>query len=680
MAGNEALAPGHRDVTTEDDADLSLATPTGSPIPAAEADQQVTGPRAADPQKADPQRANPQPVDPRKTTARVTPRPAPRPAPLAPARPTRPVAATSRTRAAPDLLAAVEALRTQIGALSLGLDVEDADRARADRNDLIDQLDDYLLPRLRRPDAPLLAVIGGSTGAGKSTLTNSLVRREVSRSGVLRPTTRSPVLVHHPDDSGAFLSQRILPRLTRVTSEAPEPAQPIDPHAPRITGLRLVPHEGLTPGLGIIDAPDIDSLVETNRDLAVQLLGAADLWIFVTTAARYADAVPWQMLRQAGERGVAVAVVLDRVPPESMQELRVDLATRLKERGLAGAPIFTIPETGTAGGFLPDATVKPLRSWLIRIAGSEPARRVIAERTLLGIARSVPARAEALARAAAVQAEGWAQLAHDLRQVVTEARPQLLQTLSDGSLIRGEVLARWQEFVADGELVRRLDGGTAIPGLEWFGAVIRPDEVERPGLAGPVAAASTDAVRSAIRAVREGVLQRWSARSAGAALVTARAAELPPLAGQFEVERSINDWREGLEQQIADALEQAASEGDPIAADVARDVLFMVVVDELSDRPGRDAETSVATVAAARRMLAGFIGEDRIRSITTDARADLAVRAAALLHEEGERIQHLVDVAATDPGRVARLQSAAAAVTAVLNPAKPPKRAVGETA
>ena len=90
------------------------------------------------------------------------------------------------------------------------------------------QLDDYLLPRLRRLDAPLLAVVGGSTGAGKSTLVNSIARREVTRSGVLRPTTRSPVLVHHPYDSGAFLSQRVLPGLARVTCEAPEPAQPID--------------------------------------------------------------------------------------------------------------------------------------------------------------------------------------------------------------------------------------------------------------------------------------------------------------------------------------------------------------------------------------------------------------------------------------------------------------------
>jgi len=186
--------------------------------------------------------------------------------------PARPPAVASQQL---DLVTAVERLRMQVATLSLTLDVPEVVAARREREGLLSQLDDYLLPRLRRRDAPLLAVIGGSTGAGKSTLTNSLVRRMVSRSGVLRPTTRSPVLVHHPFDSGAFLSQRILPRLTRVTSEAPEPLQPIDPNAPRITGLRLVPHDGLAPGMAIIDAPDIDSLVETNRDLAVQLLQAA---------------------------------------------------------------------------------------------------------------------------------------------------------------------------------------------------------------------------------------------------------------------------------------------------------------------------------------------------------------------------------------------------------------------
>ena len=73
----------------------------------------------------------------------------------------------------------------------------------------------------------------------------------------------------------------------------------------------------MTPGLAILDAPDIDSVEERNRVLAAHLLAAADLWLFVTTAARYADAVPWGLLRQASERGTSVAIVPSPTGPSA---------------------------------------------------------------------------------------------------------------------------------------------------------------------------------------------------------------------------------------------------------------------------------------------------------------------------------------------------------------------------
>ena len=68
------------------------------------------------------------------------------------------------------------------------------------------------------------------------------------------------------------------------------------------------------------------------RELAGQLLSAADLWLFVTTAARYADAVPWDLLRTAADRGTAVAIILDRVPPEATDEIRPHLVAMLREQ------------------------------------------------------------------------------------------------------------------------------------------------------------------------------------------------------------------------------------------------------------------------------------------------------------------------------------------------------------
>src|SRR3954449_5608397 len=104
---------------------------------------------------------------------------------------------------------ALVALREATAVIRFELDIPGAQRARESGAELVKQLDDYVLPRLRRLDAPLLTVVGGSTGAGKSTVVNSLVGQRVSASGVLRPTTRSAVLAYHPGDNEWFEEKRV---------------------------------------------------------------------------------------------------------------------------------------------------------------------------------------------------------------------------------------------------------------------------------------------------------------------------------------------------------------------------------------------------------------------------------------------------------------------------------------
>src|ERR671914_2437657 len=148
-----------------------------------------------------------------------------------------------------DLPAALGRLRNDLDAVRLDLVVPGAEEARRTRDDLVAQVDDYLLPRLGRMDAPALIVVGGSTGAGKSTLVNSLLGSTVSPAGVLRPTTRAPVLACSPEDLHWFESQRILPGLARTTGGDPAPGT-----------LHLVPTGALPPGLALLDSPDIDSV------------------------------------------------------------------------------------------------------------------------------------------------------------------------------------------------------------------------------------------------------------------------------------------------------------------------------------------------------------------------------------------------------------------------------------
>ncbi|MDD9206152.1 ABC transporter, partial [Georgenia sp. 10Sc9-8] len=78
------------------------------------------------------------------------------------------------------VLAALTDLRDVLASVRLPLDLPGAAAAREARAGVVDQLEDYLIPRYQQLEAPLLAVVGGSTGAGKSTLVNSLVGERVS--------------------------------------------------------------------------------------------------------------------------------------------------------------------------------------------------------------------------------------------------------------------------------------------------------------------------------------------------------------------------------------------------------------------------------------------------------------------------------------------------------------------
>src|SRR3954447_22958960 len=150
---------------------------------------------------------------------------------------------TQAPTALPD---ALERLGAALGAAELRLAVPGLEDARRVRRELVDQIEDYLLPRLRRMDAPLLMVVGGSTGAGKSTLVNSLVGTEVSPSGVLRPTTRAPVLVCHPGDSPWFEDAGVLPGMSRTTGAG---------GAGAAGTLELVRTDALPSGLALLDSP-----------------------------------------------------------------------------------------------------------------------------------------------------------------------------------------------------------------------------------------------------------------------------------------------------------------------------------------------------------------------------------------------------------------------------------------
>ena len=344
----------------------------------------------------------------------------------------------------PDTLAR---LRDDLHQVRLDLDVAGAGEARRARDELCAQIDDYLMPRLRRLDAPALIVVGGSTGAGKSTLVNSLVGAAVSAAGVLRPTTLQPLIACHPDDLPWFADDRILPGLRRTRhGEADDSA------------LVLVPAPALPHGLALLDSPDIDSVRTENRTLANQLLAAADAWLFLTTAARYADAVPWDLLRTARQRGTSVAIVLDRVPGAALQEVGAHLEAMLRAEELDDAILLVVPEVPLdPGGLLPSHALRPVGAWLDELAADGEARAALVRRTLRGALASLPGRLAIVERALVQELAAAGDLNAASQRAYAGSRREVEAALRSGSMLRGEVLARWHEVVGTGKVTRALE-------------------------------------------------------------------------------------------------------------------------------------------------------------------------------------------------------------------------------
>jgi energy-coupling factor transporter ATP-binding protein EcfA2 len=557
------------------------------------------------------------------------------------------------------LLAAVHHLRGIVGEATLPLDIPDTAQANVNRVALLQQLDDYVIPRLSSLDAPLLAVVGGSTGAGKSTLVNSIVRADVSRSGVLRPTTTSPVLVHHPDDEKWFLGTRILPGLSRVTG--------VDTGEPHPGTVRLVTAEALPEGMALLDAPDIDSVVSANRALARQLLLAADLWLFVTTAARYADAVPWDLLKQASDRGTSLAIVLDRVPPDALAEVRPHLAGMLREQGLSTAPIFTIPETPlTPEGWLPDKTFERLESWLVALAGDARARGIVVRQTLDGAVASLEPRTRELIAASRAQQHATTRLKAAADGHYVEAFEGVERGMTDGTLLRGEVLARWQEFVGTGEFFRQVE--TTISRLrDRVMALIKGQQAPAQEVGEALQTGVAALVAAQAQLASSGTVRAWRWLPGGESLL-ARHPELAKPAPDLSdrIERMVRDWQ----GEVLDLVRTEGADRRTDARIAAYGVngigLFLMLVTFAHTAGLSGAEVGIAggTAVLAQRVLEAIFGDQAVREMSAKARKLLLAHVQDLFGAEQGRYEHAVEQVDVGRDQATVLETALAAVRA----------------
>ncbi|WP_373270993.1 GTPase [Corynebacterium riegelii] len=536
-----------------------------------------------------------------------------------------------------DPIDAVTRLRNALAATTL------PDEAAAEAHAVVNQFDDYILPRLANLDAPLLAVIGGSTGSGKSTLVNALLRERVSNPGVIRPTTRQPVLVANPGDAEWFNSPRVLPGLTRSHGAGNEQS----------TTLRIVETPNLPQGLSLLDAPDFDSIDDRNRALATQLLAAADLWIFVTTPARYADQLVWNFLHDAASRGIEVVVVLNRLDEASAETVPQDLRRMMAEAGLEDATVFTVPfvvdlgnnqETQATDEFLPAELVAPLNTYLHELAQDTAARRAVAGKTVAGAVEGALAKVDAAVVTRQRREDFANQLDATIFDIYKDAHRHIIDATSDGQMLRSEVMDRWQDVVGTSDVFRGFE--------RWFSQTVDKVGSFFSGQPAPLREVETE-LESGLHAVIVDAADTASSRSwsrIGVMAPQLRENADPALARASQdineqAAKLIREWQSGILERIQNTAGEKRQRARvmSLGLNMLTVALMLVVFSTTAGLTGAEIGIAGGSAVVGQKLLETIFGEDTVRRMAADARRDLDQRLDHLLRAERERYHVLTD-------------------------------------
>ena len=381
--------------------------------------------------------------------------------------------------------------------------------------------------------------------------------------------------------------------------------------------------------------------------------------------------------------------MLSRVPPSHRTELVAHFNAMLDANGIQAENRFVIPETGIVDGFLPDDIFQPIRDWLNDTAQHADRRVAVLSQTMAGMLDTFKTRVPRLAAHVDAQVVLGTRLRREAENAYATALADFDEGTRGGRLLAGEVLARWQDYAASGDL------GAALRGKRGTGDAARRQ-------AGPhrrdhhqVRGAGDGAAR---RAAGAGRLGRRPRRRAGGARLAGqpgrrRAARRgrgepgPRRARQARVRVGLRHRRGGPAGPPRDAKQGAFDRSSPDlplrvsrAVSAWQDQLMRLMQSDVTRRPGgsavqryRPGERGDAGRDARGPLMAGAFapappgerpekartgsarcpgkcsppssGTPRPSELITRARHDLRQRVGLLLDEELLRFGEVIDEA-----------------------------------
>jgi hypothetical protein len=399
----------------------------------------------------------------------------------------------------------------------------------------------------------------------------------------------------------------------------------------------------------------------------------------------------WELLQHARDRGAALGIVLSRVLPAVSGEVVGHFHAMLEANGLGGNQRFVIPETVLIDAKLPPEICAPVREWLAETA-EQPDRRVaVLTQTMSGVLDTFRIRVPSLAAQVEDQVTLRARLTSAVADSYQAGLDEIGRRLQDGSLMSGEVLARWQDFAGAGDVLQSLQSRrgsrqrrhrapakaqalktaarSAVESLITSAADRAAEDClanwrNHPAgaaLLGHLGSGGSTAAWQSEFAAEAGLIFGWESEEPGAAVgeglsdpqarIAALGRSSPDLA--THAAQAVSAWQDQVARLVQ--AENVTKRSIAKAVSLDNDSLATVLIVSLFG-VGEDA---TSTAAVPRRLLTTLFGAGPLRDIMARTGADLRHRIALLLDEEMRRFADVIDVVGTpDPAASLHLYQA----------------------
>ncbi|MFD0867410.1 ABC transporter, partial [Tessaracoccus lubricantis] len=314
-------------------------------------------------------------------------------------------------------------------------------------------------------------------------------------------------------------------------------------------------------------------------------------------------------------------------------------------------------------GLLPLPDVGGLRQWLGQLASQSEARAQVATQSLAGSVRSLDPQLHELIGGIQRQDEAIDELREQSEVTYRQAVADVVQAAGDGTMLRGEILSRWQDLVGTGEFMRNIEERISafrdrITG--WFRGEPEVQAVEI-AISDNLAAVLQEKGQWAA----EQVAVKWSRTRWGRDIVIAEPGLAHP-SPDFDAAATaaIRAWQSDVMRLVEEQGRGKRMKARFLALGTNMLALALMIVVFAATGGLTGAEIGIAGSASvlAQRLLEAVFGEGAVRKLAEQAQADLEARVQGVLAVELSRYGVILDSLAVDDGATAQLEAAAAAL------------------